>query len=103
MVEGTTGRDGGQDTHGAVQSSYQVTFDPTGWCVIPPGGQGRQISFKTHGRSQGGVRPCPGWRDPVIMSDPGRKVATRCVLDQSEYNAYSADSMALRRKWGFEL
>ena len=30
---GTTGRTGGQDTHGAVQGSNQVTFDPTGWCV----------------------------------------------------------------------
>jgi len=33
----TTGRDGGQDSHGAHQGSYQVTDQSTGWCASGAG------------------------------------------------------------------
>ena len=61
VMDRTTGRDGGQDTHGAGQGSYQVTFArPVGACPRPE--PDRQISSKARDQSQtkGQTEPRPG-------------------------------------------
>ena len=69
---GTTGRDGGQDTHG-VQLKAAIRSRPPDRSVrAPPAGPGRQITVKApegHSRGKGQTRPaarphqyeCRGW------------------------------------------
>jgi len=47
--DGTTGRDGGQDSHGADQDSYQVTSDRL--VRVLGQGPGRQITARAPGQS----------------------------------------------------
>jgi hypothetical protein len=62
----TTGRDGGQDTHGAAQGSYQVTsVRPAG--AHPWSGRGRQIICKARSQSHAWSQAPPISRDPHIM------------------------------------
>jgi hypothetical protein len=44
MSRAAIGRDGGQDTHGAWQGSYQVTIRPTGRCALEVVQAGRQLN-----------------------------------------------------------
>lgn len=47
------GRDGGQDTQGAWQGSYQVTIRPTGRCAPDVVRDGRQLNASAR-RNRGG-------------------------------------------------
>jgi hypothetical protein len=48
------GRDGGQDTQGAWQGSYQVTIRPTGRCALGDARTGRQLNAGAHHQTPGG-------------------------------------------------
>jgi hypothetical protein len=66
--KGTAGRDGGQDTHGAGQSSYQVTSArPAGATPWPQDQADRSLPRHT-GQSSRGSDPIPGPEHRPIMS-----------------------------------
>lgn len=56
---GTTGRDGGQDSHGALPRLLSGHVRPTGWCAIGDRGPGRQVKNKARRPVTPWVRPGP--------------------------------------------
>ena len=54
MGRAAIGRDGGQDTQGAWQGSYQVTIRPTGRCAADATRDGRQLNASARRASRSG-------------------------------------------------